>query len=189
MTQKYHIKSKNTGFYLLSENEADQDVVSTRDGRTSVPEHSVRIQLSYFIEVVPHSFYFDQILTFNPAVQGSVVVATITGVKNLYVALPKVSLHLTRVIFPIHSNYAGDLVSQISVLGRSRGYQAHLVQGKIWVDNQIDSEDRQLRRSLRVSHSLNQINPYMWLIAVLLESLLLTAKICIGLTSLGLETL
>jgi len=42
-SQKYHVKSKNTNFYLLSENEVDQDIVSTRDGRTSIPDHSVRI--------------------------------------------------------------------------------------------------------------------------------------------------
>jgi len=52
MSQQYHIQSETTKYYIISGFESSGDIVLTVDGKDSIPEHSVRIQLSNFLAVM-----------------------------------------------------------------------------------------------------------------------------------------
>jgi len=83
----------------------------TQNGLGSLPEHSVRIQRSHFLRIIPRTlipFWLD----FN-RVKGPTTTATVKGVKGLYVVLPKVSLRSTSLIFHLHSHHCGTLSYQI----------------------------------------------------------------------------
>ena len=48
MSQKYHIQSEDTKYYIISHNEKEGEIIITLDGKVSVPEYSVRIDLPIF---------------------------------------------------------------------------------------------------------------------------------------------
>lgn len=47
MSQQYHIQSETTKYYLATAFQKEGELVFTSDGEGSIPEHSVRIQLSH----------------------------------------------------------------------------------------------------------------------------------------------
>ena len=103
MSQKYHIKSERTKFYITTLDEKPHDTVITGDGRISIPPHSVCIELSRFLGVplTTAEWFYDQIVTITPPLgTGAVVTGTILGVNGLYVALPEVSRHSTSWLLP-----------------------------------------------------------------------------------------
>jgi len=51
MSKQYHIQSENMKYYIISEDEKEGDTVTTVEGKISIPEHSVCIQLSHFLGV------------------------------------------------------------------------------------------------------------------------------------------
>ena len=53
MSQKYHIQSEDTKYYIISHNEKEGEIIITLDGKVSVPEYSVRVQSSHFLGVFP----------------------------------------------------------------------------------------------------------------------------------------
>jgi len=89
----YRFKNKYTDVYIIStDQDTDGQIVVTKNGTNSVPNDSVRAHLSALAFTAHRPFPSYQILNVNPAISGSVTVATITGASGLYIAL-QVGLH------------------------------------------------------------------------------------------------
>jgi hypothetical protein len=142
--EQIRIESRNTGFYVIStdKDNAGQQV-DTRDGRTIIPDNSVRAYLPHFLVVLtPYLSCLGQLLFVNPGIYGPVTIAVITGITGLYVAL-EVSLHIASLALLLNSNWKK---------GYCREHQTYLVRSAIPLGH---PSDWGWLADLLVSHSMD----------------------------------